>query len=121
MYDLDDEVGLHLLPDDQQHAGLLRLLSERERLTQEAMLEGPRSQAARRAAGSVSPILREASREIVARVLGVFDCGTRANERCSREISHYSRHSSMSEETSAVQPVWCEAPSPAPESPWKYS
>ena len=31
------------------------------------------------------------------------------------------RHSSISEATSAVQPVWCEAPRPAPLSPWKYS
>ena len=27
MYDVDDEIWLHLLPDDQQHAGLLRLLT----------------------------------------------------------------------------------------------
>jgi hypothetical protein len=31
MYDLDDEIGLHVLPDDQQHAGLLRLLNEPEK------------------------------------------------------------------------------------------
>lgn len=31
------------------------------------------------------------------------------------------RHSSISEATRAVQPVWWEAPSPCPVSPWKYS
>jgi hypothetical protein len=31
LYDLDDEGELHLLPDDQQHASLLRLLGERKR------------------------------------------------------------------------------------------
>ena len=32
-----------------------------------------------------------------------------------------SRFASISDATSAVQPVWCEAPRPAPLSPWKYS
>ena len=31
------------------------------------------------------------------------------------------RHSSISDATRAVQPVWCEAPRPSPLSPWKYS
>ena len=31
------------------------------------------------------------------------------------------RRSAMSAATSAVQPVWCEAPRPSPVSPWKYS
>ena len=30
----------------------------------------------------------------------------------------YRRHSSMSEATRPVQPVWCDAPRPAPLSPW---
>ena len=31
------------------------------------------------------------------------------------------RHSSISVATNPVQPVWCDAPSPAPVSPLKYS
>lgn len=33
----------------------------------------------------------------------------------------YRRHSSINEATRPVQPVWCEAPTPWPVSPWKYS
>src|SRR5262249_48113082 len=45
-----------------------------------------------------------------------------ANEMLRGEkVQAHFRHSSSSEATRAVQPVWCDAPRPAPLSPWKYS
>lgn len=38
-----------------------------------------------------------------------------------RPLNTYLRRVRIRSATSAVQPVWCQAPSPAPLSPWKYS
>jgi hypothetical protein len=82
VYDLDDEGWLHLLPDDQQHAGLLRLLSG-------SLEKRFRHGSSRRVPGGASGHpsctgylklkLREGPCEIVAQVLDVFDSDAQAN------------------------------------------